>query len=420
MLGLRRRTIALCAHEKGWEEEATRTIGRLKAILGDIVKDIAHVGSTAIPAIKAKPIVDIALAVDSFQDILAREEELRANGFYYRPASRERIPTQLLFACGSYYEGTGDLQTHFIHVVLTGSADWVNYINFRDYLNHTRAAAREYEALKMALAEAAPNDGGRETYLRGKQAFIASTLRKALAWSYLGKTATAEFDRPRGSISQDRPDFVYPVNCGFIPGTESDGYGPLEVYLLGMGMPISVYTGKIIGIVRHKKDADDRLVMAPEGVVFTQNEIAEQVDFGEGPRADMEALEQKSCGAVIFRRDKEGVRLLCLYQRRSGTYSIPKGHMEAFESEQEAARREIFEETGLSLSLLPGVRETVDYAIDGGMHKTVVFFLAEYAGEVHVGQDEIASFRWLDLHDAREVLPAWYHGLIEKLGTMFA
>jgi len=180
MIGLRRGTVQLYEHEKEWEIEAQNTIVRLKEILGDVIKDIQHVGSTSILTIKAKPIIDITLAVDNFNDILAYEKELKDAGFYYRPHAQASIRNQLLFACGSFYDGSGDLQTHFIHVVLTGSIDWVNYINFRDYLNRTLQVAKAYEELKVSLAEQAPIDSGREKYLKGKHDFIVYTLRKAL------------------------------------------------------------------------------------------------------------------------------------------------------------------------------------------------------------------------------------------------
>lgn len=182
MLGLKRGTVKLYDHELTWETEAQQTIARLKQVLGDIITDIQHVGSTAIPSIKAKPIIDIAVAVDDFNDILAYEKELKDAGFYYRPGKQENLPNQLLFACGSYYDGTGDLQSHFIHVVRTGSAEWRDYVNFRDYLIEYPAVAREYEALKTALVAAAPIDSGREKYTGGKREFIAQILRKACRW----------------------------------------------------------------------------------------------------------------------------------------------------------------------------------------------------------------------------------------------
>ena len=281
MIGLKRGTVQLCEHEKEWEIEAQNTIARLKEILGDVIKDIQHVGSTSILTIKAKPIIDIALAVDDFDDILAYEKQLKDAGFYYRPNAQASIRDQLLFACGNYYEGTGELQTHFIHVVKTNSMDWINYINFRDYLNNTPSVAKEYEDLKVSLAQQVPVDSGREKYLKGKHDFIVYTLRKALVKSYLEKTVTISIDRPIGSVHPKHDDIVYPINYGYIPGIIGGDGEELDVYLLGVDVPVSEFTGKIIGIVHRHNDVEDKLVMAPEGTSFTAEEIADAVRFQE-------------------------------------------------------------------------------------------------------------------------------------------
>lgn len=281
MIGLKRGTVQLCEHEKEWEIEAQNTIARLKEILGDVIKDIQHVGRTSILTIKAKPIIDIALAVDDFDDILSYEKQLKDAGFYYRPNAQASLRDQLLFACGNYYDGTGDLQTHFIHVVLTGSMDWINYINFRDYLNKTPSAAKEYEDLKVSLAQQVPIDSGREKYLKGKRDFIIYTLRKALVNSYLGKTVTILIDRPVGSVHPKHDDIIYPINYGFIPGVLGGDGEELDVYLLGVDIPLSEFTGKIIGIVHRHNDIEDKLVMAPEETSFTAEEISGAVRFQE-------------------------------------------------------------------------------------------------------------------------------------------
>ena len=253
----------------------------MKQILGNVIKDIQHVGSTSILSIRAKPIIDIAVAVDDFDDILSFEKELKDAGFYYRPKSQASIKGQLLFACGNYYEGTGDLQTHFIHVVRTNSMDWVNYINFRDYLNNTPSAAKEYEALKVSLALQFPIDNGREKYIKGKHDFIVHTLRKALVKSYLGKTVNIKIDRPIGSIHPEYPSVTYPINYGYIPNVCSGDGEELDVYLLGIDIPVETYTARIIGIVHRHNDVEDKLVAAPEGFNLDQNKITEAVRFQE-------------------------------------------------------------------------------------------------------------------------------------------
>lgn len=281
MIGLERGTVKLCEHEKEWEIEARNTIFRLKQILGDVIKDIQHVGSTSIISIKAKPIIDIAVAVDDFDDIIIFEKELKDNGFYYRPNAQASIKNQLLFACGSYYEGTGEMQTHFIHVVRTNSIDWINYINFRDYLNNTPSAAKEYEELKVSLALQAPVDKGRQKYLQGKHDFIVRTLRKALVRSYLGKTVNIKIDRPVGSIHPEHPELVYPVNYGYIPDVFGGDGEEIDVYLLGVDVPVEEYTARIIGIVHRHNDTEDKLVAAPEVLDFDENKISKSVSFQE-------------------------------------------------------------------------------------------------------------------------------------------
>lgn len=279
MIGLKRGTVKLYEHEKEWETEAQNTISRLKKILGNVIKDIQHVGSTSILSIKAKPIIDIALAVDDFQDILAFQKDLEGQGFYLR--SKPDFGDQLLFASGSFYEGTGDLQTHFIHVVLTNSMDWINYINFRDYLNNTPSVAKAYEELKVSLALQAPIDNGREKYLRGKHDFIVYTLRKALVKSYLGKIVNIKIDRPMGSMHPKHPDLIYPINYGYMPHVLGGDGEELDVYLLGVDVPVEEYTARIIGIVHRHNDVEDKLVAAPTGLNFDQKEILKAVHFQE-------------------------------------------------------------------------------------------------------------------------------------------
>ena len=279
MLGLKRGTVRLYPHETAWEAEAEHTIIMLQKLLGDDAKEIQHVGSTAVPAICAKPIIDIALAVNSFDDVMKHLPKLQAAGFYYR--AQNNISGQKLFACGSFYDGTGDLQTHLIHVVLTDSEQWRDYILFRDYLNQHADTAKAYESLKLSLAEAAPVDAGRVKYLQGKKDFIAAVLRKALASSYLGQVVEIEIDRPLGSAHPKHLDLIYPVNYGFIPGVFGGDGEEMDVYLLGVDGPVFKSSAQIIAVVHRLDDEEDKLVGAPVGTHFTKAEIEKSVAFQE-------------------------------------------------------------------------------------------------------------------------------------------
>lgn len=174
MTGLVRGTVQLAAHQKEWDTNAEQTMKALKRLLGDIAVDIQHVGSTAIPLIHAKPIIDIAVGVRDLQDIMPSIGVLKQNGFVFRG---EDVPGQVLLVVGDF---ENDVRTHHIHVVKWKGGQWENYINFRDYLNAFPEKARAYDDCKRKLAVQFPND--RRSYTAGKQELIECFLQEARVW----------------------------------------------------------------------------------------------------------------------------------------------------------------------------------------------------------------------------------------------
>ena len=171
---MKRGTVYLEPHQAEWERAAEETISTIKSILGSIAADIQHIGSTSIRTISAKPIIDIAVAVNDYEPILRKRNVLEKADIIFRFDER---PEQLLFVMGDFAK---DTRSHHIHVVLYGSDEWNNYINFRDYLNSNTEAAREYEAVKLSLAEQYPDD--RISYTDGKQEVIDKLLAEARVW----------------------------------------------------------------------------------------------------------------------------------------------------------------------------------------------------------------------------------------------
>ena len=174
-IGLARGTVALFPHTTEWEREGAETVKELRALLSGIAIDTAHVGSTSIRAIPAKPIIDVAIAVYDFDAVLAHQDVLCERGYHLVPSASGE--SQLLFAKGSYYEGTGNLQTHFIHVVRVNSREWFDYLNFRNYLTEYREVAEKYAELKLRLAR--DHSADRESYTAAKSDFIREVLLKA-------------------------------------------------------------------------------------------------------------------------------------------------------------------------------------------------------------------------------------------------
>ena len=99
---------------------------------------------------------------------------------------------------------------------------------------------------------------------------------------YLGQTVTISIDRPIGYIHhKGEKTLVYPINYGYIPDVLGGDGEELDVFLLGVDHPMETYTGRIIGIVYRVDDVEDKLIMAPEGMDFSVEEMTEAVYFQE-------------------------------------------------------------------------------------------------------------------------------------------
>jgi GrpB-like predicted nucleotidyltransferase (UPF0157 family) len=109
VLGLAHGVVELADHDPEWEVNAADTIKRLWDILGSTANDIQHVGSSAIRHIKAKPVIDIAVSVRSFEEVLKLSPALEKEGFIFRgwEGNEERQP---VFQCGEYIPDEKDMR----------------------------------------------------------------------------------------------------------------------------------------------------------------------------------------------------------------------------------------------------------------------------------------------------------------------
>ena len=114
---------------------------------------------------------------------------------------------------------------------------------------------------------------------------------------------------------------------------------------------------------------------------------------------------EKSCGAIVLRRQDDVLYVVLLRHRFGGHWSFPKGHVEAGESERQTALREVHEETGLTIKLMDGFRESVEYSPKPGVRKQVVYFLGTTEQEKLVRQEEeISEIMWAPLTKAAELV----------------
>ena len=106
--------------------------------------------------------------------------------------------------------------------------------------------------------------------------------RHAQVESYLGKIVTIDIDRPVGYVHRKgEKTLTYPINYGYIPNVLGGDGEELDVFLYGVQQAVSCYTGRVVGIVYRADDVEDKLIMSPEGVEFTAEQIARAVRFQE-------------------------------------------------------------------------------------------------------------------------------------------
>ena len=217
--------------------------------------------------------------------------------------------------------------------------------------------------------------------------------RERILHSLLGKTVHVEVDLP---IGYRHGDMVYPVNYGFLPGVMAGDGEEQDAYILGVDTPLTAFDGRVVAAIRRKNDCEDKLVVAPEGMVFHQGQIAEAVHFQEQYfESSIDSLFRKSCGVLPWRQADGRREFLIVFEQFSQCWSLPKGHMEAGETEVETALRELFEETGLTAILNTSKFATIEYPISPIARKQVVFFSGNVSGEPCTRAGEIERFRWV-------------------------
>ena len=115
---------------------------------------------------------------------------------------------------------------------------------------------------------------------------------------------------------------------------------------------------------------------------------------------------EKSCGALIVKRSEDKICLLVLRHKFSTNWSFPKGHVEKGENEVQTALREVKEETGLTINLIDGFRESVIYYPKPNVRKQVVYFLGVASDDdiFHCQEEEISEIKWVNLESAQKVV----------------
>ena len=128
-----------------------------------------------------------------------------------------------------------------------------------------------------------------------------SESKKGNVAKMLGKIVTVTVDRPLGSYHPEHPDLYYPINYGYIENTLAADGEEIDAYILGVDHPVEKFTGRVIAVIHRFDDVEDKLVVAPLGLLFDAAEISRMTEFQE--RYFKSEIESFSCGEAFANGD---------------------------------------------------------------------------------------------------------------------
>jgi GrpB-like predicted nucleotidyltransferase (UPF0157 family) len=169
MIGLKRGTIVLRDYCDEWPRLFELEKEKILSLTGSKILQIEHIGSTAIPGIKAKPLIDMLIKVKSFKDIEDMVPILETQGYTYFGYLEEE---------GDYFfaKGVEENRTHYLHAYLDGSDGFDACVIFRDALRKDNDLALKYQKIKEESFRLYPTD--RNKYTANKHEFIVSVVKK--------------------------------------------------------------------------------------------------------------------------------------------------------------------------------------------------------------------------------------------------
>lgn len=170
MLGLLPTKVRLLPYDAQWSAEFAKEQEQIETVIGEYILSITHIGSTSIPGLCAKPIIDILIGLTCFQDGFNCVTGLEKLDYTFR--GENGIP-------GRHYFRKGTPRTHHIHMFAQESQSWKDHVLFCNYLRKHPDERIRYAELKKALAKKFPNN--REQYTASKANFIKSIIKRARA-----------------------------------------------------------------------------------------------------------------------------------------------------------------------------------------------------------------------------------------------
>lgn len=232
-------------------------------------------------------------------------------------------------------------------------------------------------------------------------------------FQYIGKTVLVKTDRPLGS-RHPKFNYEYPVNYGYLSYTVSGDGEELDAYILGIDKPVDEFVGKCVAVVHRTDDNDDKLIVVPENMTISDEEIEAQTAFQEKwfkhilvRNPNVTKTHFGVYGSVIH----DGKILLIKKARGpyTGLYDLPGGSQEKGEDYLQTLKREMAEETGCEVIKAENERRKSIIFADftpqsnekGVLQHNAVLYNVEIKGEPQTSGDGLDSNGavWVDIND---------------------
>ncbi|MFH0909775.1 MAG: GrpB family protein [bacterium] len=166
-IGLKPGTVKLVPYSAEWPRKFAEESARIRSALGSKALAVEHIGSTAISGLDAKPIIDMAVAIESLADMPACVVRLSKEGYEYK--GEYGLP-------GRHFFTSGEPTRFHVHVVEQTSNHWRVWLQFREHLLKNETVRNEYNQVKRELAK--QHADNRDAYTAGKNPFISRILKQ--------------------------------------------------------------------------------------------------------------------------------------------------------------------------------------------------------------------------------------------------
>lgn len=167
------RKVEVVPYQEVWGRMYQEESEKIKAIFGKRLVNVYHIGSTAIPNMSAKPVIDIMVEVNNIAEVDNYNYKMQQLG--YQAMGENGIPDRRFFLKG------GDNRTHHVHVFVQGHDEITRHLTFRDYMIAHPEETWRYSQLKKQLAKKFPTDIN--SYIEGKNNYIKEIDKKAGDWN---------------------------------------------------------------------------------------------------------------------------------------------------------------------------------------------------------------------------------------------